>query len=68
MQEPDGLSENNYLTIAKANRSLCAAKEPIGTLRDFSKIKKENKRTKALFAREEHCCLHHTDHTPQGKD
>jgi len=39
MQEPDGLSENNYLTIAKANRSLCAAKEPIRTLRDFSKIK-----------------------------
>ncbi|KAG2594359.1 crossover junction endonuclease MUS81-like isoform X2 [Panicum virgatum] len=39
MQEPDGLSENNYLTIAKANRSLCAAKEPIRTLRDFSKVK-----------------------------
>ncbi|PUZ53015.1 hypothetical protein GQ55_5G020400 [Panicum hallii var. hallii] len=39
MQEPDGLSENNYLTIVKANRSLCAAKEPIKTLRDFSKIK-----------------------------
>ncbi|CAO2181761.1 unnamed protein product [Urochloa humidicola] len=39
MQEPDGLSENNYLTIAKANRSLCAAKEPIRTLKDFSKIK-----------------------------
>ncbi|CAL4945570.1 unnamed protein product [Urochloa decumbens] len=39
MEEPDGLSENNYLTIAKANRSLCAAKEPIRTLKDFSKIK-----------------------------
>ncbi|CAL4959479.1 unnamed protein product [Urochloa decumbens] len=39
MQEPDGLSENSYLTIAKANRSLCAAKEPIRTLKDFSKIK-----------------------------
>jgi crossover junction endonuclease MUS81 len=39
MQEPGGLSENNYLTIAGANRSLCAAKEPIRTLRDFSKVK-----------------------------
>ncbi|KAL6853411.1 hypothetical protein ACP4OV_019440 [Aristida adscensionis] len=39
MQEPGGLSENNYLTIAAANRSLCAAKEPIRTLTDFSKIK-----------------------------
>lgn len=39
MQEPDGLSENNYLAIARANRSLCAAKDPIRTLRDFSKIK-----------------------------
>ncbi|CAO1943015.1 unnamed protein product [Urochloa humidicola] len=39
MEGPEGLSENNYLTIAKANRSLCAAKEPIRTLKDFSKIK-----------------------------
>ncbi|XP_062208067.1 crossover junction endonuclease MUS81-like isoform X2 [Phragmites australis] len=39
MQEPGGLSENNYLTFANANRSLCAAKEPIRTLKDFSKIK-----------------------------
>lgn len=39
MQGPDALSENNCLTFATANRSLCAAKEPIRTLKDFSKVK-----------------------------
>ncbi|KAF8646988.1 hypothetical protein HU200_065502 [Digitaria exilis] len=39
MQGPDALSENNCHTFATANRNLCAAKEPIRTLQDFSKIK-----------------------------
>ncbi|CAD6234937.1 unnamed protein product [Miscanthus lutarioriparius] len=39
MQEPDGLSPNNYLAFANANRSLCSSKEPIRTLKDFSNVK-----------------------------
>jgi crossover junction endonuclease MUS81 len=39
MQEPDGLSQNNYLAFANANRSLCSSKEPIRTLKDFSNVK-----------------------------
>ncbi|TVU36881.1 hypothetical protein EJB05_18834 [Eragrostis curvula] len=39
MDQPGGLSENPYLTFAKANRNLCASKEPIRTLQDFKKIK-----------------------------
>lgn len=39
MDQPGGLSENLYLTFAGANRNLCASKEPIQTLDDFSKIK-----------------------------
>jgi len=39
MQEPDGLSPNNYLAFAKANCSLCSSKEPIRTLKDFSNVK-----------------------------
>ncbi|KAJ1255880.1 hypothetical protein BS78_K139900 [Paspalum vaginatum] len=39
MREPDGLSENNYLVFAKANRSICGAKEPIRSPNDLLKIK-----------------------------
>lgn len=39
MQEPDGFSENNYHSFAKANRSLCSSKEPIRTLKDFSNVR-----------------------------
>jgi hypothetical protein len=39
MQEPEGLSQNNYLAFANANRSLCSSKEPIRTLKDFSNVK-----------------------------
>ncbi|WVZ67444.1 hypothetical protein U9M48_016519 [Paspalum notatum var. saurae] len=39
MREPDGLSENNYLVFAKANRSICGSKEPIRSLNDLLKIR-----------------------------
>ncbi|KAK3166481.1 hypothetical protein QOZ80_1AG0046320 [Eleusine coracana subsp. coracana] len=39
MDQPGGLSENLYRTFAVANRNLCASKEHIRTLHDFSKIK-----------------------------
>ncbi|KAL6616686.1 hypothetical protein ACP70R_038956 [Stipagrostis hirtigluma subsp. patula] len=60
MEEPGGLSENNYLTIANANRSICAAKEPIRTVEDFSKIKGVGqwltRRMKGFFAESsQHC-------------
>ncbi|KAL6853410.1 hypothetical protein ACP4OV_019439 [Aristida adscensionis] len=38
-EQPGGLKENLDLTFAKAYRSVCAAKEPIRTLKDFSEIK-----------------------------
>ncbi|GJN16754.1 hypothetical protein PR202_gb03775 [Eleusine coracana subsp. coracana] len=39
MDQPGGLPENLYRTFAVANRNLCASKEHIRTLHDFSKIK-----------------------------